>query len=113
MNAPVPPPAFAQPIAFARLVPDGPDDLDRAIAAVVRERLRQIEHHGHTREADDAAPVWPLLQLIRSDAVGAIESVQFNKGRPLLRRRLVRLGALVLAAIEKIDRETAREGVQG
>jgi hypothetical protein len=96
----------AMPAAVRKVArPSEPGTLWAAMAALAAERRRQVEQLGHSREADDAAPLYHLVRLIRSDAVGAIESVQFNKGKPLLRRRLVRLGALVLAAIEKIDRE--------
>lgn len=84
-----------------------------AIEEIAAERLRQIVKFSHSTEADDEAPLWHLLRLVRSDATGAIESFHFNKGTPLIRRRLVRLGALVVATIEKIDREQQRAQVEG
>jgi hypothetical protein len=70
-------------------------------------RLEQIERWGHTPEKDCAQPVGQFLNHAlhgtASYAGAALEDHQARLGLDRVRVRLVKLGALALAAIDRID----------
>lgn len=74
---------------------------------VLALRQHQINHFGHTAEADLAliarhgrTAIARMAKVALSDA---IEDMQFNKSPDQIRRRLVKAAALLLAAIEAED----------
>jgi hypothetical protein len=89
----------------------------RIAAELIALRQRQIEHFGHTAEADRARPMAALpiaasqaLAKIHTELRGGIDYAQFHKPE-LARRYLVKAAALILAAIERIDAETETESL--
>lgn len=90
---------------FPPVAPAGGDSLE----AVLVERRRQIEQFGHTPQADAALALAHLPKLARQFAADAIDDVQFQRGdwRRNARRHLARAGAMVLAAIDRLDAEPA------
>lgn len=82
-----------------------------AMEDVLALRLAQIHQHGHTTAADLAAIAasgkrYYVAQIARTALSDAIDDMQFNKHPALIRRRLVKAAALLLAAI---DAEDARD----
>ena len=77
----------------------------RALEDMLAVRTDQIFKYGHTAEKDAARALSHFVRDI-ADATRAIgEDMQFNKGPDRMRRRLVKLGALILATIDRIDNE--------
>lgn len=73
-----------------------------AMEAVLALRVRQIEEFGHTPESDAAAPLAHFANELRLAAQAFAEDVQFNKPTDHMHRHLVKLGALALAAIDRV-----------
>lgn len=86
----------------------------RAIADVIAERHRQIDVEGHTYDRDDnlcahqlelAGATYALAAADRFRTIGSPwpwRSERFKRTSP--RRMLVKSAALIIAAIERIDR---------
>lgn len=79
--------------------------LVRAMEDVMAKRHEQIVKFGHTPEADLARPLRAFAFDIEAEARAVIEDVQFGKPPDRIRRRLVKLAALALATIDRIDNE--------
>lgn len=95
--------------------------MSKAWADVVAERVRQMGAEGFTPEHDDD---WTEGQLARAASSYAKQSVVGLDGKITWpfdlkwwkpstdpRRNLVKAGALILAEIERLDREAARAGL--
>jgi hypothetical protein len=76
-----------------------------AMEAMLALRHQQIHTHGHTPEADRQQPLQHFAKELENTARAILESVQFNKPLDLTRRRTVKLGALAMALIDRIDAE--------
>ncbi|MBT0667004.1 hypothetical protein HT136_01310 [Novosphingobium profundi] len=84
-------------------------------------RAEQILRFGHTPEADRETPVWcprpftpdggrSFLWLISSHLRAATDHASFGRGHlAIVRRKLVKTAALILAAIDRIDAELAQD----
>ena len=82
-----------------------------AIEDIVAMRLRQIVSFGHSPEQDDQLPLITLPNQARSYVCDA-QDIMMRKERRFLtqaRAKLVRAGAMIIAAIDRIDREIARQ----
>lgn len=75
----------------------------RAMEDVLRCRTDQIFRFGHTPERDAQRPLLHFAQDIENGARAILEDAQFNKPADRIRRRLVKLAALTLATIDRID----------
>ena len=82
-----------------------------SMEAVLAERARQIHHFGHTPEADTALPLKQLPREAARFVNMAIEDCQFQAGdwRKAARNHLVRAGAMILAAMDRIEAEPVEE----
>lgn len=76
-----------------------------AMEQVLTLRVRQIEQFGHTPESDAATPLRHFAQELARAAQAFAEDVQFNKSPDNMHRHLVKLGALALAAIDRVALE--------
>lgn len=77
----------------------------RAAEDMMAKRAEQIFRFGHTPEADQAKPLLGFALDIESLAKAILEDVQFNKSHDRIRTRLVKLGALAMATVDRIDNE--------
>jgi hypothetical protein len=77
----------------------------RAMEDVMAARAEQIFRHGHTPQSDSARPLGEFTEDIYQRVKALREGVQFNQARAVQRRRLVKLAALCLAAIDRLDSE--------
>ena len=75
----------------------------RVIADVSAERHRQISK-GWTPEHDDTHTTRTMTELAGERALQGSVPFGTNAGRDLRRRRLVQAAAILVAAIESIDR---------
>lgn len=87
-------------------------------------RAEQIFTHGHTPEKDRETELWSprefgangkrsFMRQLAAQLSGAIEYASFGRAkREITRRKLVRLAALCLAAIDWIDAEAAEDEAQ-
>ena len=73
-----------------------------AMEQVLALRVRQIEQFGHTPESDAATPLRHFAQELSRAAQAFTEDVQFNKPVDHMQRHLIKLGALTLAAIDRV-----------
>jgi len=73
------------------------------LALIEAKRLEQILRWGHTPETDKQLPVAHFVNQIDKAAHSVREDLQFNKPVDHMRRHLVALGALVAAAIDRIE----------
>lgn len=76
-----------------------------SIAAVLQCRREQIARWGHTPEHDADKSLRAFLVDVRAAAQAAAEDHQFRHGHAQLRKRLVKLAALTLATIDRLDLE--------
>ena len=110
VSAPVPPAAFDAE-ELAAFVADLLEET--ALREVLQARLDQVLVHGHTAESDAAMPVSYFISEL-GKRVGALsEGVQFNQALRVQRRRTVKLAALSLALLQRIDHEIAKEAAHG
>jgi len=77
----------------------------RAAEDMLRVRTDQIFTHGHTPEADAARPLKHFARDLENLARAIREDEQFGKPADQIRRRAVKLGALAMAIIDKLDHE--------
>lgn len=82
----------------------------RAFADVVTARINQVERHGHTAAADDARGVYRLLNTAHQPLLAAIDMAIGDPARltpqcrAVLRRRMVKAAAIIIAAADTLDR---------
>ena len=90
-------------------VPSGPGAptyaLLRAVEDVMAVRHQQIFTYGHTPEKDQARALRRFADDLVQAARAIVEDVQFAKPHDRIRRRVVKLAALALATIDRIDNE--------
>lgn len=79
--------------------------LGRAMEDVMAVRHQQIFQYGHTPAKDAARALAQFVADIKNGANAITEDVQFNKPHDRIRRRLVKLAALAVATIDRIDNE--------
>ncbi|WP_226019495.1 hypothetical protein [Novosphingobium sp. FKTRR1] len=79
--------------------------LVRAMEDVMAKRHEQIFKFGHTPVADLAKPLRAFALDLEGEARGVLDDVQFRKPSDRIRRRLVKLAALALATIDRIDNQ--------
>lgn len=80
----------------------------RAMEAVLAERMRAILDFGHTPEKDLQLPLVWLPQEARNYLIDAIDEARRGPDRrAIARRKLIKAGALLLAAIDRLDAEPA------
>ena len=82
----------------------------QAMEDVMAMRAQQIVQYGHTLEADQRRPIGDFARDLESLARAIREDVQWHKPAHQLRRRSVKLAALCLAMIDRIDGASAPEG---
>jgi len=68
---------------------------------IVAERIRQMDELGFTAEEDADKTYWNWYALVHN--LTTPEQIVHSDAR--FRRRMVKIGALALAAIEQIDRK--------
>ncbi|WP_298175062.1 hypothetical protein [Novosphingobium sp.] len=76
-----------------------------AMEAMLQIRHQQIHQFGHTLEADRARPTLDWARDIENAARAILEDAQFNKPADRLRRRAIKLGALLMAFADKLEGE--------
>jgi hypothetical protein len=82
-----------------------------AVRSLLEMRIEQIIKHGHTAENDDTLPLGWLPKEARECLMMACDNMWGpNRDLAVARRRFVRAGAFVLAAIDRLDREVAATG---
>lgn len=81
----------------------------RAAEDMLRIRTAQIFQHGHTAEADRARPLKEFARDLENLARAIREDEQFGKPADQIRRRAVKLGALAMAIIDKLDDAAAAQ----
>lgn len=101
-DAAAPFPLSAGAAALPFLAPGG------SVASVIACRLEQVERWGHTPESDRDKPIGAFLVDVESYARAAREDHQYREGLARVRKRLVKLAALALATIDRIDLEDGR-----
>lgn len=96
----------------------------RAIEDVMACRAEQIFTYGHTPEKDRETDLWSarefggngkrsFMRQLAAQLSAAIEYAAFGRAKhDITRRKLVRLAALCLAAIDRIDAEAAEDEAQ-
>lgn len=77
----------------------------RAMEDVLALRHEQIHKHGHTPEADALKPLKWFAEDLLDRAKATHEGIRFNKGNAVARLRLVKIAALAMAMIDRIDSE--------
>lgn len=110
MSAPFSAEAFA-PDELAAFVADLLTET--ALREVLQARLDQVLVHGHTAESDAAMPVAYFTRELAERARALSEGVQFKQALTIQRRRAVKLAALSLALLQRIDLELAKEAQHG
>jgi hypothetical protein len=81
----------------------------RALADIAALRREQIERFGHTPEADAKTPIYRFAQLLQNYAMAVMEDAQFGKPAGQMRLHTIKLAALAVATIERLDLEITRE----
>lgn len=84
-----------------------------AMEAVLAERMRQIHDFGHTPQSDAELPLKQLPRAAQRFLTEAIEDCHFQRGdwRKAARKHLVRAGAMILAALDRIEAEPPEEEI--
>lgn len=104
--------------------PPVPQWSSQAVLDVAAERRRQVENEGYDRAHDDEHADGSMAEAAASYAYQAHNSEACPAGKPPLgwpwdakwwkpgdsRRMLVKAGALILAEIERLDRQASRTG---
>lgn len=68
-------------------------------------RHQQIHQFGHTLEADRARPIMDWARDIESAARAIVEDAQFHKPAERIRKRAIKLGALLMAFADRLEGE--------
>lgn len=80
----------------------------RAMEDIMAARHEQIFTHGHTPDRDIDLPLGHFAGQLRRRTNDIVEDVSCHQHRDIIRRRLVRLGAIAMAMIDRIDAEDER-----
>lgn len=86
---------------------------ETALREVLQARLDQVLVYGHTAERDAAMPVGYFVREVHRRVIELEEDVQFRCGSAIMRRHAVKLAALSLALLQRIDLELAKEASHG
>ncbi|WP_225205062.1 hypothetical protein [Novosphingobium huizhouense] len=82
---------------------------ETAMARVMARRMDQVARHGHAPDKDLKLPLHVLPEHARAYLVAALEDIQFagrtGKGRQHALSNLERAGAMILAAMDRIQAE--------
>ncbi len=86
---------------------EGPPDFIpvRAAEDMLRIRHEQIHKFGHTLEADRQRPIMDWARDVESAARAILEDAQFHKPAERIRKRAIKLGALLMALADRLDSE--------
>lgn len=74
-----------------------------SLASVLQCRAEQITRWGHTPHKDAQRPLGAFMVDLRSMAAAASEDHLYRRSNAQIRRRLVKLAALALATIDRLD----------
>lgn len=110
MSAPIPGATFA-PDELAAFVADLLTET--ALRDVLQARLDQVLVHGHTAEKDAGLPIAYFTRELADRARSIAEGQQFNQPRAIQRRRTIKLAALALALLQRLDLEAQKEAQHG
>lgn len=72
---------------------------------MLRIRHEQIHKFGHTLEADRQRPIMDWARDVESAARAILEDAQFHKPAERIRKRAIKLGALLMALADRLDSE--------
>lgn len=82
------------------------------LAEIAELRLEQVLKWGHTIEKDLLLPLAHLPREAKETIAAAIDDIQFHRGgpafaeaRPRIRKRLLKAGAFLAAALDRLDAE--------
>lgn len=86
---------------------EGPPDFIpvRAAEDMLCVRHEQIHKFGHTLEADRQRPIMDWARDVESAARAILEDAQFHKPAERIRKRAIKLGALLMALADRLDSE--------
>jgi len=73
-----------------------------SMEAILTARWQQIHKWGHTPEKDAYLPMAHFARELRSAVGAVVEDVSFHRPENM-RRHLIKLGALTLAAMDRLD----------
>lgn len=86
---------------------------ETALREVLQARLDQVLVHGHTAEADARMPLAYFTRELADRARSIAEGQQFHQALHVQRRRTVKLAALSLALLQRLDHEIGKEAAHG
>lgn len=86
---------------------------DSALREVLQARLDQVLVHSHTAEADANMPVRYFVGELLRRVQALADGEHFQQGHALQRRRAIKLAALSLALLQRLDFEVAKEPNHG
>ena len=105
-SAPSAPAGGAASSIIPEAVPPASDFIPvRAAEDMLRIRHQQIHTFGHTLDADRQRPLMDWARDIESAARAILEDAQFHKPADRLRRRAIKLGALLMAFADVLEGE--------
>lgn len=105
-SAPSAPAGGAASSLIPEAAPPAPDFIPvRAAEDMLAIRHQQIHQFGHTLEADRTRPVRDFARQIENEARAILEDAQFNKPADRLRKRAIKLGALLMAFADRLEGE--------
>lgn len=79
----------------------------RAAEDMLRVRSDQIFRHGHTPEADLARPLLGFALDLEAMTRAIVDDVHYRKDAARIRRRLIKLGAVAMATVDRLDGDPA------
>lgn len=83
-----------------------PDYIPVAAAEdMLRIRYEQIHKFGHTLQADRQRPIMDWARDVESAARAILEDAQFHKPAERIRKRAIKLGALLMALADRLEGE--------
>ena len=86
---------------------------DAALREVLQARLDQVLVHGHTAETDANMPVRYFVGELLRRVQALADGEHFQQGHATQRRRAIKLAALSLALLQRLDFEAAKETNHG
>jgi hypothetical protein len=85
-----------------------------AVKAVLEARIAQVVKHGHTPANDAELPIKHLPANARSMIIDTLDLLEGpRRNLVVAKRRLAKAAAMLIAAIERVDVELAKEGEDG
>ncbi len=86
---------------------------DSGLREVLQARLDQVLVHGHTAQSDAGMPVRYFVGELLRRVQALADGEHFQQGHALQRRRAVKLAALSLALLQRLDLEAEKEANHG